>query len=432
MRRSTLFLTVAVLIAASCGGGDDASPATDVAVTPAPPATVPATTEPPATDPPATDPPATDPPATDPPATDPPTTEAPVDTEPAAPALEIVEPGPYRVGVRTIAVTDERRDRTLSVDVWFPIADEGTRVAYQYLLIPGVYYESPVAVVASPPDIAPDGPFPLVVYSHGSGGLRYIASYYTEMLASHGYIVAAPDHTGNTAVDRLAGSEAERAVNALNRPQDVAAVIDAMTDPENPETAGFVAALDPERIAVTGHSFGGFTAYAMVAGFDNELGSFDPDPRVDAIIPLAPAVGGDVDPLLTDERLASITTPQLVIVGTNDRTTPVDPNVTRVWELAGSVPFRRVELVDAQHQSFTDLCDYQVFLPNLADVPEVITETIDSFAAEGCSPGDMPIERAKELTNTFAVNFLDAVLKDAELYRPDAMTAPADIIFLAR
>ena len=49
------------------------------------------------------------------------------------------------------------------------------------------------------------GPFPVVIYSHGSGGLRYIASDYTEAIASYRYIVVAPDHTGNTAVDRLVG-----------------------------------------------------------------------------------------------------------------------------------------------------------------------------------------------------------------------------------
>ncbi len=81
---------------------------------------------------------------------------------------------------------------------------------------------------------------------------------------------------------------------ALNRPQDVAAVIDAMTDPADPETAGFAASVDPEQIAVTGHSFGGFTAYAMASGYTNSLGTFAADPRVDAIIPLAPATGDGV------------------------------------------------------------------------------------------------------------------------------------------
>ena len=45
------------------------------------------------------------------------------------------------------------------------------------------------------------GPFPLVVYSHGSGGQRYVSAFLTEALAARGFVVAAADHTGNTALD---------------------------------------------------------------------------------------------------------------------------------------------------------------------------------------------------------------------------------------
>ena len=78
------------------------------------------------------------------------------------------------------------------------------------------------AIVRQAAEIATDGPFPLVVYSHGSGGIRYLASYYTEAIASHGYVVAAPDHTGNTAADRLLGAEADFDVALELSPQDAA------------------------------------------------------------------------------------------------------------------------------------------------------------------------------------------------------------------
>jgi predicted dienelactone hydrolase len=360
------------------------------------------------------------------------TTEAPPETTEPTPAdLEIAPDGPYDVGVTTITINAES-ERALTLDVWFPIADAGEAPLHQYTLIPGAYYESPDAVTATPDQISPDGPFPLVVYSHGSGGLRYIASYYTEAIASYGYVVAAPDHTGNTAVDRLVGAEAEFDVTALNRPNDVRAVIDAMLDPTSTETAGFVPSVDPEQIAVTGHSFGGFTALAAAGGYENPLGSVVADDRVDAIIPLAPATG-DGTRLMSDAGLESIQVPTLVLVGTNDQTTPVEPNVTRIWDLAGSEPLVRVELVDAQHQSFTDVCDYQEFLPALGDaVPQPVLDTIESQGAEGCSPGDMPIDRAKDLTNTFAVNFLESVFRDAEPITDADITIPDDVIFMAR
>ena len=413
--RTRLFaLAVAsVLVVAACSNDDSSSTAID---TTNPPPTIGAATE------------STEAPVE----TAAPTTEsAPETTEAALAEFEGLPAGPYDVGVTTLTIGADT-DRPLTLDVWFPIADAGDAPLHQYTLTPGVYYESPDAVTATPDQVAPDGPFPLVVYSHGSGGLRYIASYYTEAIASYGYIVAAPDHTGNTAVDRLLGTEAEFDVTALNRPNDVEAAIDAMLDPTNTETASFVASVDPESIAVTGHSFGGFTSLAVPGGYENALGSFVVDDRVDAIIPLAPATG-DGTRLMSDAGLESIEVPMLVMVGTNDQTTPVDPNVTRIWDLAGSEPLVRVELVDGQHQSFTDVCDYQVFLPTLGDVvPQPVIDTIDSQGAEGCSPGDMPIDRAKELTNTFAINFLESVFRNAELITDTNTALPDDLIYMIK
>jgi predicted dienelactone hydrolase len=368
-------------------------------------------------------------PTTEPPAeTAAPTTEpAPETTEAALPDLEVIGQGPYDVGVTTITI-DTDTDRPLTLDVWFPVDDTGDAPLNQYTLIPGVYYESPTAVAGAELVVA-EGSFPLVVYSHGSGGLRYIASYYTEAIASHGYVVAAPDHTGNTAADRLLGTEADFDVTASNRPNDVVATIDAMLDPSN---VGLVGSIDTESVAVTGHSFGGFTSLAVAGGYDNPLGSFIADERIDAIIPLAPATG-DGTRLMSDAALESIQIPALVMVGTNDQTTPTDPNVTRVWDLAGSEPLIRVELVDAQHQSFTDACDYLEFLPTLGEVvPQAVIDTLESQGAEGCSPGDMPIDRAKDLTNTFAINFLESVFRDAELITDANTTMPDDIIYMIR
>jgi predicted dienelactone hydrolase len=43
------------------------------------------------------------------------------------------------------------------------------------------------------------GSFPLVVYSHGSGGIRFENLALAVHLASHGYIVVAADHPGRHA-----------------------------------------------------------------------------------------------------------------------------------------------------------------------------------------------------------------------------------------
>jgi predicted dienelactone hydrolase len=361
-----------------------------------------------------------------------PTTEAPTTTEAPLAPLEDIGFGSYAVGTQTITVLDAARNRPLTVDVWFPLTEGVDAPLVEYTLIPGSFYRSPEAVVATPADLATDGPFPLVVYSHGSGGLRYIASYYTEAIASHGYVVVAPDHTGNTAVDRLGGGGDEFEVIALNRPNDVVALLDAFTDPAHPTAGAFAAAVDADHIAVTGHSFGGFTSLAVASGYTNSLGAVVADERVDAIIPLAPASGDGDGRLLSGDDLAAITIPMMIIAASDDKTTPIDPNVTRAWDLSAASPFYRVELVAAEHQSFTDVCDYAEFLPNLPDVLPLVVDTINEFAKEGCAPDDMPIDRAKSLTVTFAVGFLDAALKGGEFLDVGGLEIPEDVVLLAR
>ena len=427
MPRLTTVLVGCLLVAASCASDGDSISSTESGVstesaesstTGAVP-TTPAATQPPATQPPATQPPATQPPA----------------TQPALAGFEPIGDGEYAVGVQTITITDVTRDRPLTVEVWFPLADGTTGEPQRYSFITGDYYESPRAIAADASSISPDGPFPLVVYTHGSGGLRYIHSDYTESLASHGHVVIAADHTGNTAVDQFLDTEDDRPTIAYNRPRDVQVMIDEMLDPESQETVGFVGSVDPERVAVTGHSLGGYATYAIVSGMENEAGSLQPDDRVDALIPLAPALG-DGNPetsLLTDEQLALVDVPTLVMVGTDDKSTPVDPNVTRAFEFTASDPLYRIELVAAEHQSFTDVCDYLEFFPTLDEDPtEAIVDVIEEFAVAGCSDGDMPSDRVQELTNTFAVSFLDSIFEDGEMIVPDTVSIPDDVIYLVK
>ena len=54
----------------------------------------------------------------------------------------------------------------------------------------------------------------------------------------------------------------------------------------------------------------------------------------------------------------------------------------------------------------------------------------DSFAAEGCAPGDIEAKRDAELTNSYVVRFLDQVLRNGLVL--SATANPKDIIFAAR
>lgn len=259
----------------------------------------------------------------------------------------------------------------------------------------------------------------MVVYSHGSGGQRYVAAFFTEALASQGFVVVAPDHAGNTTLDQVLGSSDDREVVARNRPEDVSFVISTVLDgiavPDLSE------AVDGSRIGVAGHSFGGYTALAVGGGVD-EFG-VEADERVDALVVMAPAVG-----FLSDADLGAVDVPTLVMSGTLDDTTPIDPNTVRTAELVTGRPLVRADLVGATHQSFSDACAYTVLLRELPDVPENIIDLVDEQAGDTCGPDVLDVDRAQDLINTYAIAFLESELTgDDEAAELLAADAPDDV-----
>src|SRR5215468_9770434 len=134
------------------------------------------------------------------------------------------KPGPFVVGVKTLTLADPLRPgRMLTTEVWYP-ADDSARGK------PGTGYSVELKDIANmlgvpiPFDIgsielqhtdavrdAPRAPIDpaagLVVFSHGFRGMRWQSTFLTVAMASHGYVVAAPDHQGNTMFDGSATPE---------------------------------------------------------------------------------------------------------------------------------------------------------------------------------------------------------------------------------
>lgn len=102
------------------------------------------------------------------------------------------------------------------------------------------------------------GKFPLVIISHGSGGTNLGHRSIAFALVKSGFIVGMPLHPKNN----FKNNEAEGAVsNWKNRPLHVSASIDVLlSDRQMSESIDF------ERIAVVGHSAGGYTALAVAGG----------------------------------------------------------------------------------------------------------------------------------------------------------------------
>ncbi len=303
-------------------------------------------------------------------------------------------PGPYAVGRTTFVARDAARGRSLTVDAWYPVdpADAAGPSAIYDLIFTGIV--SSRARTDAPPSA--DGPFPLVVFSHGNGGIRFQSYFLTEILASHGFVVVSPDHAGNTALDFLFGTNVPFLQAALDRPQDVSFLIDVLlarsANPDDP----FAGRIDPRRIGVSGHSFGGYTSLAVTSG----IPGVPADPRVRAIAPLAPASSS-----LTDAQLAGIRVPTLIVGGTLDTTTPIDPQSTRPFERVTARPRYRVDVVDAGHASFTNTCAIAEALGSIGLPQSFLDAVLRGLIEEGCAPELIPIQDAQQVTNRYVVAF---------------------------
>ena len=324
----------------------------------------------------------------------------------AYPVVTPSEPGYFAVGRSTFdAVDDEREGRTLTFDVWYPvdpIDDAGPYSVYD-LLFTGIV--SDVARADVP--VSREGPFPLLVFSHGSNGIRFQSYFLMEALASHGFVVVAPDHAGNTAADPIFGTADPFPVVVVNRPLDVSFAIDVMLARNEDSLDPFYGRIEPDRIGVTGHSFGAFTALASASGF----AMIPPDPRVRAIAPISPAAA-----LLSDEELRSIRLPLMVLGGTSDITTPIDPNSVRAFGLPKARPRYRVDIEKAGHNSFTNICDIGDALIG-AGLPPALADFLLGSLEEGCAPELIEIEEAHQLTRFYAVAFFQRHLAGDPRYK---------------
>jgi predicted dienelactone hydrolase len=312
-------------------------------------------------------------------------------TEPPAPGDVGPREAEYPVGKRTIQVTTEP-GRALDADVWYPANEESLvaipKATYAFA---SLSYTSTVAYDAPP--VSRDGPFPLIVYSHGSGGLRYISAFLTEALAARGFVVIAVDHTGNTAIDEFADTRASRKEIRRLRPVDIRGEIDAMAAANGDPTSPFAGAVDATSVGLVGHSVGAGGVLTTVANDGAD---------VKAVVGMGPYVDS-----VSDDELASLKLPAMLVSGTRDTTAPIKTQTERAWKRIHGDPLYRVDLEDAGHQSFTDVCYYQELVAAKPDTAPPIVEVIDDFAEEACTPKHLPIEQAHRLIDRYIIGFFE-------------------------
>lgn len=345
------------------------------------------------------------------------------DDEPGAPAPAPPDaPGPYAVGVTTLETTSE--GRSLPIEVWYP-AQASTQEAVVYPVMLGALKLADLpSSLGAVRDAVLDGrgaPYPVVLFSHGNGGMRTQSVYLTEYLASHGFVVAAPDHVGNTIAEQVNQSGLAPAVAARLRPLDMSRTLDALLEVSALGGELLRGAADPARVGASGHSFGGFTTFRLAgatidadAAADfcatadslvcegwEELGEFPEsarDERVTAALPQAP--GGAQIFAVGNGGYSSVAVPTMVQGGTTDEVTPFEPESRQPYsELIAPAYLLGIE--NAGHFTFSDVCQ-------LLDIAGISLEEL----SDGCVAGDIEWPLAHSLINRYATAFFQLHLRD--------------------
>lgn len=309
-----------------------------------------------------------------------------IDTQlPGAP--ELAAYGDYTVGVRTIELTNPDQvdvlqldnadplpevlptsDRSLTVEVWYPADSTASgSTEYSVLLRDGtteVALQGRALRDAAP--IVNDGPFPLVILSHGYPGNRYLMSHLAENLASKGYVAASIDHTDSTYDSILAFGS-----TLVNRSLDQIFVLNEMDRMHN-DTAEFLHNLvDTSNTGIVGYSMGGYGAVITAGGGVTQASIDYPwgaphgtlgihksgsqthadliDPRVKTAIAFAP--WGMNFGFWDGEGLSNIGIPMLFVAGSQDDVSGYENGIRAIWENTTSVERALLTFDNANHNS---------------------------------------------------------------------------------
>jgi len=253
--------------------------------------------------------------------------------------------GPWKLGFTHInAVDAARSNRPVPMDIWYPVDDEDW--VDTNFKIPLWFGFGPKATYISEDADVSDVPLrKLIVFSHGYESLALQSSNLMEHLASHGFIVVAPTHTGNTFLDTSSVDP------AADRLPDISFVIDTMESKNNDAGDPFYGRVHTNYVGVAGHSYGGLTSVMTASGYNGTPA----DDRVGAIMPIS--ASGTVTSesvALTDAEVATISVPALFMVGTLDG---LQSKTMQYYDLISHKPSTfRADVIGANHVHFAFIC----------------------------------------------------------------------------
>lgn len=350
-------------------------------------------------------------------------------TRPDAPELAAF--GSQKIGVQTLqfqrkdvvdvvnmtATDAPSYDRDITVEVWYPasdVASPGTE--YQTVLRDGQtdIILTGRAMRDAPP--ADQGPYPLVILSHGYPGNRFLMSHLGENLASKGYVVASIDHPDSTYSDQGAFGS-----TLYHRPLDQAFVLDAMAGDAHP----LAKITDGSNTALVGYSMGGYGGLIFAGGGLDEAPLALPyappqdllathlansethqsltDPRLKAVIAIGP--WGRNRDFWSQTGLSGITIPLMVIAGSVDDISEY-PAIRRIFDETTGTTRHLLTFEGGNHNA-------------AAPIPAPVeswspVETLDFIPFEHYADPVWDTLRMNNITQHFVTAFVDLHLKGVE------------------
>lgn len=311
------------------------------------------------------------------------------------------ERGPNEVGTTSFALDDGRR-----VATWYPAAasaaeqpEESFDIAS--LLNPDLQAKIPAdkrplyEIDAHPGAVsAADGPYPVVLFSHGYAGFPEQSADLVTHLASWGFVVIAPDHVERSLSGIL--GVAAKGVPKLDDPTVLSQSLDAGIAEAGDDDSPLSGMLDVDEVAVVGHSAGAGAAYREASE----------EPRIKAFIAYSVGLGGGPD---DDEEPPPVPeVPGMVMAGTTDGVIPFDASKQVFDDM--STPKYLVSIADAGHLVFSDICligrDQGGLAGLIDEVGLDLPEKFSRLASDGCGDDDLDPAKAFPAIDHLSVAFL--------------------------